>query len=293
LEEIVEEAGQLISRGIKEINLVAQDLAAFGTDRGRSEFPALLSALSTLPGDFWLRLLYIHPDQFPEEILPIMKDDPRILPYFDIPFQHAHPDILSSMGRTGDAKSYLALLGRIRKTFPGAAIRSTFLLGYPGEGRKEYLELVSFIRQAHLDWVGFFSFSPEEGTRAASMRGPFGHRLAAAGAARRIKKLQELQEVISFEKSAERASGVHQPAGVQPPAGVLQPAGAHQPPSDRVDVLIEEQVSGENLALGRTWFQAPEVDGITVVSGENLQPGTVVACRIRRSNGLDMEASLL
>lgn len=268
MDAVLREAKQLLTAGIREINLVAQDLAAFGTDRGRSEFPVLLSRLSELPGTFWIRLLYIHPDHFPEEILPIMKADPRILPYFDIPFQHAHPDILRSMGRTGDRESYLDLIRTIREQFPQGAIRSTFLLGYPGEGRRQFQELQRFIQDARLDWAGFFIFSPEEGTRAAKLRGGLGHRFAIPWARRRLRMLQELQESISFEKSALRAEG-------------------------EITVLIEEEVKGEELALGRTWFQAPEVDGITVVSGEGVVPGTMARCRLRRSNGLDMEATLI
>jgi len=266
MEQIVEEAARLIRNGVKEINLVAQDLAAYGTDQGTASlFPELLRRLSSLEGEFWLRMLYIHPDHFPKEIFPILRADSRILPYFDIPLQHAHPKILSSMGRRGDAAGYLALIREIRSALPDATIRSTFLLGYPGEGRKEAAALESFIAEARLDWAGFFLFSREEGTRAAFLRGPLMHRLAMPAAERRLRRFQELQESISMERAASRV-------GIE------------------TKVLIEEPVKEEDVALGRAWFQAPEVDGATVVSAPDLKAGDWMTCRIVRSNGFDLEA---
>ncbi len=269
LEEIVEEAKKLIAKGVVELNLVAQDLAAYGLDDGpSSRFPELLAALSALTGNFWVRMLYIHPDNFPFDIIPLLQKDPRLLPYFDIPFQHAHPSILRSMGRTGSAESYLKLISDIREALPGASIRSTFLLGYPGEGRAHMTVLKRFIEDAQLDWAGFFLFSREEGTRASLLRGPIGDRLSRFPARRRLAVLQQLQQGISEER-AEMRKGLE------------------------TDILIEEMVQEEDLALGRAWFQAAEVDGATVVAGAGLTPGSMVRCRIRRRNGFDLEAAPL
>ena len=118
LKAVMAEIEDLLARGIFELNLVAQDLASYGRDRGETALPELLRRISALPGDFWVRLLYIHPDRFPQSIVPLMKADPRILPYFDIPFQHASPTILKAMGRTGNATSYLDLVARIRERAP-------------------------------------------------------------------------------------------------------------------------------------------------------------------------------
>lgn len=266
IEAVCREAEELIRRGIRELNLVAQDLAAFGTDReGSSQFPELLRRLSALEGDFWIRLLYIHPDCFPYEILDIMKEDPRILPYFDIPFQHADTSILKSMGRTGNSESYLQLLSDIRRELPRAVIRSTFMLGYPGEGRRQIKSLSSFIEQAQLDWAGFFVYSREEGTRSAALRGPLGTRLAAKRAQKPLARLQALQESISIERTAARVG-------------------------QETRVLIEEEVKGEELYFSRAWFQAPEVDGACIVSAEELGVGDFCKVRLRRHNGFDLEA---
>jgi len=134
--EILRQMQELLGQGVVEINLIAQDLAAYGGDRGVSEFPLLLRKISELPGDFWVRLLYIHPDNFPIEILSIMKDDPRIVPYFDIPFQHGSSRMLRRMGRGGTASEYLHLIERIRNELPDTVIRSTLMVGFPGEGRQ-------------------------------------------------------------------------------------------------------------------------------------------------------------
>jgi ribosomal protein S12 methylthiotransferase len=271
LDEILAEAGDLIKRGVLELNLVAQDLAAYGKDlENRSLFPELLSGLSRLEGDFWVRMLYIHPDNFPEEILPILQSDPRILPYFDIPFQHAHPEILRSMGRTGDSETYLGLIEKIRSALPGCSIRSTFLLGYPGEKGRHQRELKQFISRARLEWAGFFLYSREEGTRASILRGPLMHALSRPSARKRMEELQVIQQEISIACARERV-------GME------------------TGILIEEQIEKEELSLGRAWFQAPEVDGATVVSGGvlPLAPGRKVLCRIRRNNGFDLEAVVL
>ena len=126
--------GELIHRGVKEINLIAQDLAAFGTDTNReSRFLPLLDRLAQLEGIGVIRLLYIHPDAFPMELLEVVKRYPAIVPYFDIPFQHAHPDVLRRMGRVGDSATYLKLVDSIRDKVPEAVIRTTFMLGFTGE----------------------------------------------------------------------------------------------------------------------------------------------------------------
>ena len=153
---VIDEIRALVSRGIFEINLVAQDLASFGTDRGKPELPELLGEISRISGDFWIRLLYIHPDRFPYEILSVMKKDPRILPYFDIPFQHASRRVLRRMGRKGTASSYLDLMDRIRAELPDSVFRTTMLLGFPGERENDRREVQQFLKAGRFLWAGFF-----------------------------------------------------------------------------------------------------------------------------------------
>ncbi len=267
-EDVLEEIRGLRAQGIFEINLVAQDLANFGKDRGKKELKALLQDISALPGEFWLRLLYIHPDHFPMEVLPIIREDPRILPYFDIPFQHGDARILKRMGRKGNAQTYIALVERLRREFPEGVIRSTILCGFPGENRRSFGNLLSFLREARLDWVGFFSYSREEETPAWHFQGALRTRVAAFLTKRRVKRLEEVQEKITEERM-ERFQGKILP------------------------LLVEEEVAGESLYLCRSAFQAPEVDGLVVLRGKNLASGQVVAGRIIKRNGLDLEAVLV
>ena len=272
-DEIVDEVRFLLQSGVFEINLIAQDLAAFGEDApGRAEGRAvggsalteLLRRICGLPGSFWIRLLYIHPDNFPPGLLDLVASDPRLLPYFDLPFQHASARILRSMGRTGTEATYLDLVAKIRDRLPDAVIRSTFLVGFPGERRADFETLLHFQRRAALDWVGFFRYCREEGTPAFRMRGAIGHRLSGRGAERRKHRLEQLQRPISEERM-QRFSG------------------------RRLDVLIEERIRGEELALGRAYLQAPEVDGNVVVHSASAAPGEVLRCRIVGVNGIDLE----
>lgn len=270
MEQIIAEAKDLVESGIKEINLIAQDLAAYGTDRegGVSRFMELLASLVAIEGDFKIRLLYIHPDAFPSELPAFIKKNPKVLPYFDIPFQHANIAILRSMGRVGSAERHLALIASIRAEIPDAVLRSTILLGYPGEDDASFAEVIDFLKRAELDWVGSFIYSREEGTRAATLRGEAQHKKAVIEATRRQKALERVQRPITEARLA-RFVGTE------------------------MDVLIEEPIEGEDLAIGRGWGQAPEVDGLIVVMGRGLTAGTVVRCGIRRVNGLDLEAIVI
>jgi len=270
MDRILTEAKSLVQSGVREINLIAQDLAAYGTDlEGRkSRFMELLTALVALEGDFRIRLLYIHPDAFPPELPAFIKRNPKVLPYFDIPFQHANTAILRSMGRVGTKESHLALIASIRAEIPSAVLRSTILLGYPGEDAASFAEVIDFLKRAELDWVGSFVYSREEGTRAAGLRGEAEHNKATVEAKRRQKALEKVQRPITEARLARFIAA-------------------------EMDVLIEEPIEGEELAIGRSWAQAPEVDGLIVVMGRGLKAGSVVRCGIRRVNGLDLEAIVI
>jgi ribosomal protein S12 methylthiotransferase len=262
------EVEDLLVKGVFEIVLIAQDLASFGLDRGSpGELIPLLEELSAVPGDFWLRLLYIHPDNFPFELLDLCGKDRRILPYFDLPFQHASARILGRMNRRGDSETYLSLIDTIRSELPNSAIRSTFLLGFPGEAEGDFRELADFIEEAELDWAGFFTYSREEGTAAFRYRGPLGDLLSRRAASRRLGALQGIQEEIT-KKRMDRFIG------------------------HTMDILIEEEIREEGVSIGRGYIHAPDVDGAVVVKGA-FPPGTVVPCRIDARNGIDLEASPL
>lgn len=266
-EAILAEVRRLVGTGIKELNLIAQDLAAYGTDDldHTSKFCRLLEKIAAVEGDFVVRLLYIHPDAFPSELPELIARTPKILPYFDIPFQHAAVPVLRGMGRTGDRSTYLRLIESIREVLPEAVIRSTIMLGFPGEDREAFDELMRFIKEARLDWVGSFLYSREEDTPAWKMRNAKDHKKASKEAALWQKELESVQEEITA-KRLERFVG------------------------NTYDVLIEELVEGEDLAIGRMYAQAPEVDGLTVVMGRNLVPGSRIRCGITKVNGIDLQA---
>ncbi|MDR0512041.1 MAG: 30S ribosomal protein S12 methylthiotransferase RimO [Treponema sp.] len=272
--DIVAECKSLLQRGVKELCLVGQDTGSFGSDladsagsaqiAGAQNLPGLLKTIAKIEGNFFVRLLYIHPDHFPLEILDIMENDSRFLPYFDIPFQHASQKILSAMGRRGNADIHLNLIKTIRGRFPDAAIRSTFMLGFPGETEDNFIQLLDFQANARLDWLGCFAYSREENTPAWNMKG----RVSKKTAAERKKIIEERQVPIT-ENQMERFIG------------------------KSFDVLIEEKFISqeeEELYLGRLPFQAPDIDGSAVVlSSQALECGTLVPCRVFARSGFDLQ----
>lgn len=261
--EIVAEIVALLGRGIRELVLIAQDLGSYGKDRGSVELARLLTDISRISGDFWVRLLYIHPDHFPSGLVDIMEGDPRFLPYFDLPFQHASPDILKAMGRRGDPERNLGLLSDIRGRLPGAVIRSTFLVGFPGETDGDFEQLLSFQQKARPDWLGAFTYSREEDTPAYGMPG----RVARQVAEKRKSEV-EIQQLPITERALDAHVG------------------------RTLDVLVEERVGGEELSLGRSYLQAPDVDGLVVIR-RALSAGVVVPVRIDRRNGVDLEGNVV
>ncbi len=299
-DDIVHEITELISNGIYEINLIGQDLAAYGTGRsdnvfggGPLELPSLVSnpltesfdtqkksgivllieKISQIKGDFKIRLLYIHPDHFDINIIKAIQDDNRILPYFDIPFQSGSDIIIKAMNRKGDSEQYKNLIIRIRKELPDSSIRTTFLVGFPGERAEEFKDTVSFLQEICPDWSGNFAYSPEEGTKGILLKNRASKKLAE----KRAEELVNIQTAITRKNLKKRIE-------------------------KQYDVLVEEVISGEEgLAIGRAWFQAPEVDGSVVIryDKENekekniVQPGAVVRVRAVASSDVDIDTVLI
>jgi ribosomal protein S12 methylthiotransferase len=270
VEEISGECRRLLDRGVRELCLIGQDLGAYGS--GGPGLPELLRALSRLEGPFWVRLLYIHPDHFPRPVLGLLRDDPRFLPYFDLPFQHGSPGILRAMNRRGDPAGSLDLIAEIREALPDAVIRSTFLTGFPGETEGDFQELLDFQERARLDWAGVFTYSREEGTAAYSMKG----RVPAKIARERKALIEERQIPITGERM-DRFVG------------------------RELEVLVEEALPdpeagpepGEGaLYLGRLFCHAPEVDGAAVITAAALGPGDLVRGRVFARAGFDLEVAV-
>lgn len=252
-------------RGIREVILIAQDLGSYGADAAHSApgtrgLVGLLEGIRSIEGGFWVRMLYIHPDRFPEGLIEMVACDPRFLPYFDLPFQHASPRILAAMGRRADPAGNLALVHRIRRALPRAVIRSTFLVGFPGETDADFEQLLAFQKAAALDWLGAFAYSREEDTPAWAMGG----RVARKTAEERKAAVEAAQAPLT-EAALDRHVG------------------------SSLDVLVEEPFEDGQFSLGRAYLQAPDVDGLVVLHG-SFAPGSVVRARITRRNGLDLEA---
>jgi ribosomal protein S12 methylthiotransferase len=264
--DILEECKGLLTRGIKELCIIGQDIGSYRSDG--MGLPELLNAIAGLPGDFWARLLYMHPDHFPLPVLDIMERDPRFLPYFDIPFQHASPRILSAMNRHGNAADYITLVETIRARLPAAVIRSTFLLGFPGETETDFAALLDFQQKIRLDWLGCFSYSREEDTPAYTMP----QQVLPKIASQRKQKIEKCQTPITEQK-------MDCFVGQQLP------------------VLLEEHMSGgknetdDNFWLGRLYCHAPEVDGAAVLTGggAKLKAGEVIPCEVMGRRGFDLE----
>ena len=270
-EEILSEVKGLTEDGVYEINLIGQDLAAYGSDTGTS-LSALLRKLTAMPGDFIVRPLYIHPDHFSDDIIQAMKEGHgRLLPYFDIPFQSGDDKTILAMNRTGSYTEYSALVKKIRRELPGAVLRTTFLTGFPGESDQAADNTARFLQEIQPDWSGCFPYSREEDTPAYSMKG----RVPARTAKARAAHLEELQTAIT----AEHLQGYV---------------------GKELNVLVEELVAAEDegLAIGRAWFQAPEVDGSVVIrydlddqkAVEAILPGAVVTVKVLASTGVDLDA---
>ena len=291
IKDICDEIKTFLKKGFYEFNLIGQDLAAYQTGkddvketelhRGNSSGLALLlKSISEIKGDFKIRLLYIHPDHFPPDILPIMTADKKFLPYFDIPFQSGAQKIIRAMNRNGSAEVYLNTVKNIREAFEKAKspygepqIRTTFLTGFPGETDEDFKETLNFLKELKPLWSGGFIYSREEDTPSYS----FKDRVSKKTAEARLAEIQNTQTSIT-EKKLDFFIG------------------------KEIEILVEELIQTEDktfLALGRAWFQAPEVDGAVVLNfnlgkkdsdGKPIEPGSVVKAKIAARNGFDLEA---
>lgn len=261
--ELEEEARALLDEGVKEIVLVAQDLTSWGRDLpGGSDLRALLERLLPLPGLARLRMMYLYPAGLTDEFLRFAAGaGPALLPYFDVPLQHSHPDILARMGRPF-AQSPLKVIERIRKYFPQAALRTSLITGFPGEGEAEFEHLCRFVEEARFRNLGVFAYQAEDGTPAAAMPGQLPDGVKEARRAR----VMEIQEEISAELLA-------------PYLG------------EKIEALLDApHPEWPGLFVGRAWFQAPEVDGVTYVSGEGLAAGDMVEAEVTETFAYDLNA---
>lgn len=263
IEDLVSEAKALAARGAKELIIIAQDTCSYGIDLyGRKALPELLERLHSLEGFRWLRLMYLHPDNFELEWLELYHRFPKLLPYFEIPVQHFSDAILSAMNRKKGKSELLHLFDSIRNKIPEAVLRSTLITGFPGESKSDYELVKEMMHRIKFLYLGAFNYSAEPGTPAFHMPKKIGTRTAE----KRNVSLLNLQTQICAELLEHYVGQV-------------------------IEVLIEQESAEENLEniyMGRAWFQAPDIDGITEVRGTNLQCGDIVWVEIEEAIDVDL-----
>lgn len=242
---VLAEARELVRRGVKEINLVSQDTTYFGRDRGRRDALAgLIRRLNDLRGLRWIRFLYGYPEEVTPALLEVMSE-PKVCRYLDLPFQHAAGAVLRRMKRSLDSRRALPLIETIRKKLPGVSLRTSLIVGFPGEGRREFADLKEFVRQAEFDHLGVFAYSREPGTTAFGLGDPISDEV----------KRERREEIMALQAGISRR---------------LNRRYLHA----KLDVLIEAAVPGRRGAwTGRARFQAPEVDGVVRVRRRHPSPG--------------------
>ncbi|MBF0370449.1 MAG: 30S ribosomal protein S12 methylthiotransferase RimO [Magnetococcales bacterium] len=260
-EDIEAEVQNLAGQGVKEINLVSQDTTLYGRDLSpRSDLAGLLTRLARVEGIAWIRSLYLYPTLITDELLQVMAREEKILPYLDIPLQHSHSEVLTRMRRAERSHTVERLVSRIHEHLPEAFIRTTFIVGFPGESEAEFQHLYDFIAQARFDHVGVFTYSDEEGTQAFEMPDKVPEEIAQE----RRHLLMTLQQEISREKLAARV-------------GQTLPV--------LVDGISEEF---EWLVEGRTQGQALEVDGVVHINDGSPEAGQIVQVQITDSHEYDL-----
>lgn len=261
MESVVEEARELAEKGAKELLVVAQDTTRYGTDLyGRRALPELLEQLCQIPGVEWVRLHYLYPDELDDRLLEVMERYPAAVPYFDIPIQHISDRVLRQMNRRGDGALIRERIGTIRRRFPQAVIRTSLIVGFPGESEEEFDELYRFLDEYKLERAGVFSYSQEEGSPAAAMEG----QIDEEEKERRRQILEELQDAVMDEFSQ----------------GLI---------GKTMKTLCCGYDEEEQMYLGRTYMDSPDVDGIVYFDApQPVEEGDFVEVEIQSAVGAEL-----
>ena len=264
LDDLVEEARGLAASGVREINLIAQDLTAYGRDlEPRASLAALLHRLAPVDGIQWIRLLYCYPNFVTDELLAAIASLDKVVKYIDMPLQHADDAMLRAMKRERSADALRSLLGRVRAAIPEVALRTSFIVGFPGETDAAFATLVDFVREQQFDRVGVFTYSREENTAAYGLA----DQVPEAVKRRRRAELMEVAAEISLAKNR----------------GLV---------GREIEVMVEGAAPGRATRLrARTSAQAPEIDGMVLLSGE-AEPGEIVRARIERASTYDLHGRI-
>jgi ribosomal protein S12 methylthiotransferase len=258
---LITEAEEMVGRGVKEINVIAQDTTMYGRDQDQDVcLEDLLERLVNIEGVHWIRLLYCHPDGVSERLLELMDSEETICPYLDLPFQHVNEDILKSMGRESKKGSPWEIVGRIRTGKRRLSLRTTLMVGFPGETDEMFTELYDFVKAARFDHLGVFTFSPEKGTAAARLRGAVGHEVAE----------QRQTELMALQSDISKALNEHLVGKTIP---VLL-----EGPSPETDLLLK----------GRTATMAPDVDTQVLINQGEGAAGEILPVLISEAYSYDI-----
>ena len=253
MEDLVAEAASLASQGVRELILVAQETTLYGVDLyGKKALPQLIRRLAAIPGIYWIRIQYCYPEEITDELIQVIRTEPKVCHYLDIPIQHGSDKILKRMGRRTDAAQLRKIIGTLREQIPDIALRTTLITGFPGETEEDFQELLDFVDEMEFERLGVFAYSQEEDTPAASMEDQVPEEIKQ----RRRDQVMELQQEIAFEKSESMVGRT-------------------------LDVMIEGKITDENAYVGRTYMDAPGVDGyIFVQSSEEFLSGDFVRVKV-------------
>ena len=264
IDSIVAEVGNLVKGGVKEISLIAQDLTAYGLDRNDgATLEKLLRELVKVEGIQWIRLMYNYPMYFTDSLIELIRDSKVICNYVDMPLQHIDSDLLLSMDRKTDENEVRTLVKKLRAMIPGITLRTSLIVGFPGETQAQFEKLKDFVREMEFDRLGVFTYSQEEGTKAATMPNQISDKVKK----QRQEEIMLLQQEISNRRNA-------------------QAVGA------TMRVLIDKATKEKNMFVARSEGQAMEIDGNVFVTGENLQAGQFVDVKINKALEYDLFATI-
>ncbi|MBQ9156786.1 MAG: 30S ribosomal protein S12 methylthiotransferase RimO [Eubacterium sp.] len=266
MEDLVREAEKLAAEGTKELILVAQETTVYGVDcYGRKALPELLGRLCRIEGLQWIRILYCYPEEITDDLIAVIRDEPKICHYLDIPIQHSEDRILKLMGRKTSRAELISLIEKLRRQIPDIVLRTTLITGFPGETEEEFTAMVDFVDRMEFDRLGVFTYSPEEGTRAAAMDGQIPEEVKAE----RRDRIMALQQEISAEKTGARVGTT-------------------------MEVLVEGYLYEEEIYLGRSYMDAPKVDGeVFIRAEEELVSGDIVPVHITGSGEYDLMGDVI
>lgn len=266
MERLIKEAEGLAEKGVKELILVAQETTLYGKDLyGEKSLHRLLKELCRISGIRWIRILYCYPEEIDDNLIQVMKEEAKICHYVDLPIQHANTDILKRMGRRTSKEQLEEIIGKLRKEIPDIAIRTTLITGFPGETEEQHQELVDFVDEMEFDRLGVFTYSPEEDTPAAEMEGQIPEEVKED----RQAEIMELQQEIAFEQAEDMVG-------------------------KEVLVMIEGKVADENAYVGRTYKDAPNVDGLIFVNTEEeLMSGDFARVKVTGAAEYDLIGELI